>query len=118
MCTAWCLALDSDDWVACKKGFFLPVRVLSRLFRRLFLSALGDAYRAGQLAFHGHLAPLREPTAFQSWLQPCRDQDWVVYAKRPFAGPEAVLTYLARYTHRVAIANSRLLAYESRAIAL
>jgi hypothetical protein len=110
------LALDSDDWVPCKKGFFLPVRVLSRLFRRLFLSALDDAYRDGLLTFHGRLAPLCEPTAFQSWLCPCRSQDWVVYAKRPFAGPEAVLAYLARYTHRVAIANSRLLAYDGHTV--
>jgi hypothetical protein len=110
------LALGSDDWVPCKKGFFLPVRVLSRLFRRLFLRALDDAYRDGLLTFHGRLAPLREPTAFQSWLCPCRGQDWVVYAKRPFAGPEAVLTYLARYTHRVAIANSRLFAYDGRTV--
>ena len=110
------LALDSDDWVECKRGFFLPVRVLSRLFRRLFLSALEDAYRAGQLIFHGHLATLSEPVAFQQWLQPCRRQDWVVYAKRPFAGPEAVLAYLSRYTHRVAIANSRLLACDGKTV--
>jgi len=104
------LALDSDDWIACRPGFFLPVRVLSRLFRRLMLSALNDAYRAGQLTFHGQLAALDDPKAFEHRLKPCRHQDWVVYAKRPFAGPEAVLAYLSRYTHRIAIANSRLLA--------
>jgi hypothetical protein len=110
------LALDSDDWIPCKKGFFLPVRVLSRLFRRLFLSALEDAYRAGQLTFHGHLAALSDPKAFQQWLRPCRSQDWVVYAKPPFAGPEAVLAYLSRYTHRVAITNSRLLACDDHTV--
>ena len=112
------LALDSDEWVPCKAGFFLPVRVLSRLFRRLFLSALDDAYRAGRLTFHGHLATRVETMAFQEWLRPCRKQDWVVYAKRPFVGPEAVLAYLARYTHRVAIANSRLVAYDGHTVSV
>ena len=110
------LALDSDEWVDCKRGFFLPVRVLSRLFRRLFISALEAAYEAGQLCFHGHLASLSKPVAFQQWLQPCRHKDWFVYAKRPFAGPEAVLTYLSRYTHRVAIANSRLIACDGKTV--
>jgi hypothetical protein len=110
------LALDSEDWVACKKGFFLPVRVLSRLFRRLFLSALEDAYHAGRLIFYGHLATRVDAMAFQEWLRPCRKQDWVVYAKRPFAGPEAVLAYLSGYTHRVAIANSRLVAYDGHTV--
>ena len=96
-------------WVACRPGFFLPVRVLSRLFRRLFLKALGKAFKKGQLEFHGDLADLRCPKRFQQWLKPARDTEWVVYSKRPFGGPEKVLDYLGRYTHRVAISNHRLL---------
>ncbi|MBU3071385.1 IS91 family transposase [Aestuariicella sp. G3-2] len=106
------VAADGTQWVACKPGFFLPVRVLSRLFRRLYLEKLRAAHAAGTLAFFGELRPLAEPDAFAEWCQPLREQEWVVYAKRPFAGPEAVLAYLSRYTHRVAIANSRLLAYD------
>jgi len=104
------LAPDGDRWVACKPGFFLPVRVLSRRFRRLFLDQLAAAHQAGQLQFFGEHAPLSDTTAFAAWLAPLRQQEWVVYAKRPFAGPKAVLAYLARYTHRVAISNSRLIA--------
>src|SRR5512139_2441706 len=110
------LAPAGDHWVACKPGFFLPVRVLSRLFRRLFLDQLAAAHRTGQLQFFGEHAPLSDPTAFAAWLAPLRQQQWVVYAKRPFAGPKAVLAYLARYTHRVAISNSRLVAADDRGV--
>lgn len=110
------LSLDGQRWVACKPGFFLPVRVLSRLFRRLFLEALELAHRAGLLKFFGDNAALAEPKTFAKWLAPMRQSEWVVYAKRPFAGPEAVLAYLSRYTHRVAIANSRLVAMDERGV--
>jgi hypothetical protein len=110
------LSLDGQRWVACRAGFFLPVRVLSRLFRRLFLEKLGAAYQAGKLQFFAQHQALANPRAFASWLQPLRQCEWVVYAKRPFAGPEAVLTYLSRYTHRVAIANSRLIARDERGV--
>jgi hypothetical protein len=102
--------------VSCKPGFFLSVRVLSRLFRRRFLEALEEAHRAGKLQFFGDNAGLRDPKAFARWLAPLRKIEWVVYAKRPFAGPEAVLAYLSRYTHRVAIANSRLVAMDERGV--
>jgi len=94
----------------------LPVRVLSRLFRRLFLDGLTDAHAAGRLAFFGDLASLADRTAFAERLAPLRRAEWVVYAKRPFAGPEAVLAYLARYTHRVAISSSRLVAMDDRGV--
>jgi hypothetical protein len=110
------LAVDADRWVGCKPGFFLPVRVLSRLFRRLFLEALAQAHRDGQLQFFGEYADLADPAVFAQWLVPLRSTEWVVYAKRPFAGPEAVLAYLSRYTHRVAISNSRLLAFDERSV--
>lgn len=110
------LSLDGERWIACRPGFFLPVRVLSRLFRRLFLDRLADAHRAGKLAFHGDLAPLAHTGAFAACLAPLRRSEWVVYAKRPFAGPKAVLAYLSRYTHRVAIANSRLIALDERGV--
>jgi len=103
------LSPDGSRWIACKPGFFLPVRVLSRLFRRLFLEGLATLNEAGRLAFFGDLAPLADKAVFDAALAPLRNSEWVVYAKRPFAGPEAVLAYLARYTHRVAIANSRLI---------
>src|SRR5215217_2515265 len=106
------LSPDRSRWVACKPGFFLPVRVLSRLFRRLILDRLEAVHHASKLAFFADLAPLADPTAFAAMLAPLRRSEWVVYAKRPFAGPQAVLTYLSRYTHRVAIANSRLLALD------
>src|SRR5438552_1139015 len=106
------LSLDADRWVPCKPGFFLPVRVLSRLFRRRFLEELQNAHRTGQLRFFGEHAELSDAAAFARWLTPLRQCEWVVYAKRPFAGPAAVLAYLARYTHRVAISNSRLLALD------
>jgi hypothetical protein len=110
------LALDADRWVPCKPGFFLPVRVLSRLFRRRFLEELQNAHRAGQLRFFGEYAALSDAAAFADWLAPLRQVEWVVYSKRPFAGPEAVLAYLSRYTHRVAISNSRLVAFDQRGV--
>ena len=110
------LSADGERWVACKPGFFLSVRVLSRLFRRRFLEELTKAQGAGQLQFFGEFAGLAEATAFADWLAPLRKCEWVVYAKRPFAGPEAVLAYLSRYTHRVAISNQRLVAMDERGI--
>src|SRR5579872_7112092 len=104
------LSPDGGRWISCRPGFFLPVRVLSRLFRRLFLEQLTAAHEAGRLRFFGDHAPLAERRAFAAYLAPLRNTEWVVYAKRPFAGPQAVLAYLSRYTHRVAIANSRLIA--------
>lgn len=106
------LSADGEHWIACRPGFFLPVRVLSRLFRRLFLEQLSDAYHAGTLQFFGEHQALAEASTFTDWLKPLRKTEWVVYAKRPFAGPAAVLAYLSRYTHRVAIANSRLIALD------
>ena len=105
------LSADGERWVACRPGFFLPVRVLSRLFRRRFLEELDQAHRTGQLQFFGEHAALADAGTFARWLAPLRQCEWVVYAKRPFAGPAAVLAYLSRYTHRVAISNSRLLAH-------
>jgi hypothetical protein len=110
------MSLDGERWVACRPGFFLPVRVLSRLFRRLFLEKLGDAHRTGKLQFFGEHAWLTDPKAFTDWLQPLHQCEWIVYAKRPFAGPAAVLAYLSRYTHRVAIANSRLIALDEHGV--
>jgi hypothetical protein len=110
------LAPDSTRWVACRPGFFLPARVLSRLFRRRFLEELQRLHAAGKLKFFGELAHLAEARAFKAWLAPLRQVEWVVYAKRPFAGPQAVLAYLSRYTHRVAISNSRLLAMDERGV--
>jgi hypothetical protein len=110
------LAPDGSRWVACRPGFFLPVRVLSRLFRRRFLEELQRLHGSGQLRFFGEHAALAEPAAFKHWLAPLRKCEWVVYAKRPFAGPQAVLAYLSRYTHRVAISNSRLLAMDERGV--
>jgi hypothetical protein len=106
------ISLDGERWVACRPGFFLPVRVLSRLFRRLFLEKLIAAHKAGHLAFFGDHDPLADVQAFAAYLAPLRRTEWVVYAKRPFGGPQAVLAYLSRYTHRVAIANSRLIAWD------
>jgi predicted Zn-ribbon and HTH transcriptional regulator len=110
------LSPDGPRWIACKPGFFLPVRVLSRLFRRLFLDGLAALHKAGRLALLGGLAPLAENRAFNAALAPLRRSDWFVYAKRPFAGPQAVLAYLARYTHRVAISNSRLIALDDAGV--
>jgi hypothetical protein len=102
------LAPGAGRWVPCKPGFFLSVRVLSRLFRRRFLEELENAHRHGQLKFFGEHVDLADADAFTDWLMPLRQCEWVVYAKRPFSGSEAVLAYLSRYTHRVAISNSRL----------
>jgi hypothetical protein len=110
------LSLDGQRWIACKPGFFLSVRVLSRLFRRRFLEELDRVHRDGQLRFFAEYAALAERQAFVEWLAPLRDSEWVVYAKRPFAGPEAVLAYLSRYTHRVAISNSRLVAMDEHGV--
>jgi predicted RNA-binding Zn-ribbon protein involved in translation (DUF1610 family) len=107
---------DGQRWVACRPGFFLPVRVLSRLFRRRFLEELQNAHRTGRLQFFGEHAALADAQAFTEWLAPLRKCEWVVYAKRPFAGPEAVLAYLSRYTHRVAISNSRLISLDDRGV--
>jgi hypothetical protein len=100
------------SWVGCRPGFFLSVRVLSRLYRRLSLERLQSAFATGALRFFGDLAPLTAPETFAEHLRPLRQAEWVVYAKRPFGGPEQVLGYLGRYTHRVAIANSRLVGLE------
>jgi rubrerythrin len=110
------LSLDGERWVACRPGFFLPVRVLSRLFRRLFLDKLCDAHRAGTLQFFGEHRELAETKSFSDWLKPLHQIEWFLYAKRPFAGPDAVLAYLSRYTHRVAIANSRLIAMDEQGV--
>ena len=108
------LSPGGDRWIPCKRGFFLPVRVLSRLFRRLFLEHLIAAYE--RLEFYDKLKPLTENDIFTQYLAPLRQTEWVVYAKRPFSGPEAVLSYLSRYTHRIAIANSRLITCDDRGV--
>ena len=102
------LSPDGSSWVSTRKGFFLPVRVLSRLFRGKFLNSLQEAFAAGDLEFWGEQSHLADPEVFSSWINGHRKTDWVVYSKRPFAGPEQVLEYLGRYTHRVAISNQRL----------
>jgi hypothetical protein len=107
---------DGHRWVSCRPGFFLPVRVLSRLFRRLFVEKLIAAHQAGRLSFFGDHVHLADAQSFAAFLAPLRKAEWVVYAKRPFGGPEAVLAYLSRYTHRVAIANSRLIAFNEQAV--
>jgi hypothetical protein len=106
------LSPNGASWVSCRPGFFLPVRVLSRLFRRLMLERLTAAHAAGALRFFGAHVSLEDGDAFRAFLRPLCRAEWVVYAKRPFAGPEQVLSYLARYTHRVAIANSRLIVFD------
>ena len=111
------LSPDGQRWIACRPGFFLPVRVLSRLFRRLFLAMLQQAFAAGALKFHNALAELQDPAAFARYVAPTVRADWVVYAKPPFGGPQRVLDYLGRYTHRVAIANSRLVAFADGQVA-
>ena len=103
---------ESPKWVSCRPGFFLPVRVLSRLFRGKFLAGLRNCFDQGKLKFPAQLAGLADPTSFTRWLSPLCQKEWVVYSKPPFGGPEQVLKYLARYTHRVAISNSRLLSLE------
>jgi hypothetical protein len=111
------ISLDGERWVACRPGFFLPVRVLSRLFRRLFLERLLAAHQANRLKFFDHAA-LADTQAFAAYLAPLRRTEWVVYAKRPFGGPQAVLAYLSRYTHRVATANNRLIACDRTGVTL
>jgi hypothetical protein len=111
------LAPDGQHWIACKPRFFLPVRVLSRFFRRRFLEGLRALHEASRLAFFGELAELADPDAFKARLAPLRRAEWVVYAKRPFGGPQAVLAYLSRYTHRVAISDSRLVAFDGHRVA-
>ena len=111
------LSPDGTRWLPCRPGFFLHVRVLSRLFRRLFLEGLLALHRAGELAFFGDLVNLADPASFTTWLAPFRKSEWVVYAKPPFGGPEAVLAYLSRYTHRVAISNNRLVSAEAGTVA-
>ena len=103
------LSADGERWISCRPGFFLPVRVLSRLFRRLFLAQLQATFDAGHLHFYHALEGLQAPTAFARYLAPMRQAEWVVYAKPPFGGPRQVLEYLGRYTHRVAISNNRLI---------
>jgi hypothetical protein len=110
------ISLDGERWIACRPGFFLPVRVLSRLFRRLVLEKLAAAHKAGALQFFGTHAALSNAPTFAAYLAPLRNSEWVVYSKRPFGGPAEVLRYLARYTHRVAISNSRLVAINNKGV--
>jgi hypothetical protein len=110
------LSPDGQHWIACRSRFFLSVQVLSRLFRRLFLERLAAAYQAGRLEFYAGQAALAAPAAFKAHLAALRKREWVVYAKRPFGGPDAVLAYLSRYTHRIAIANSRLVAFDGERV--
>jgi hypothetical protein len=110
------LSAHGERWIGCRPGFFLPVRVLSRLFRRRFVEELTHAHRTGRLQFFGEHTALADARTFARWLAPLRQCEWVVYAKRPFAGPEAVLAYLSRYTHRVAFSNSRLVGMDERGI--
>jgi hypothetical protein len=107
---------DGKQWISCKPGFFLPVRVLSRLFRRLMIEKLQASHEAGELQFFAQHQALKDIHNFKNWCKTLQAQDWVVYSKRPFAGPEAVLAYLSRYTHRVAIANSRLVSHDERGV--
>jgi len=111
------IAPDHARWIACRPDFFLPVRVLSRLFRRLFLTQLRQAFAKGELRFFGALERLRDTHAFSEYIGPAAAAEWVVYAKRPFGGPAHVLHYLARYTHRVAISNNRLLGMKDNRVA-
>jgi hypothetical protein len=110
------IASDGTRWVSSRPAFLLPVRVLGKLFRRLFLTRLLQLHDAGRLVFFGNLAQLAERRAFLRYLSPVRKKRWVVYAKPPFAGPEAVLAYLSRYTHRVAISNSRLIRFDEAGV--
>ncbi len=110
------LSPDGKRWKSCRPGFFLPVKVLSRLFRRLFLEGLAKLHQAGKLRFFGDLAKLANPEAFAAYLAPLCKTNWIVYAKPPFGGPEAVLAYLSRYTHRVAISNHRLVSADAETV--
>jgi Putative transposase len=109
-------SLDGERWVSCRPRFLLHVRVLSRLFRRLLLEKLVAAHRAGELQFFDNHTPLTDAKAFAAYLAPLRNSEWVVYSKRPFGGPKEVLRYLARYTHRVAISNRRLIACDDKGV--
>jgi hypothetical protein len=111
------LSKDGNRWVACKPGFFVHVRVLSRLFRRLFIEGLMALHRADKLAFFNDLVELSDTDAFAAYLALLRKTEWLVYAKPPFGGPKAVLAYLSRYTHRVAISNSRLISADANTVA-
>jgi hypothetical protein len=111
------LSKGGDRWISCKPGFFLHVRALSRLFRRLFIEGLLALHRAGDLNFFGDLVGLADADPFATYLAPLRKTEWVVYAKPPFGGPEAVLAYLSRYTHRVAISNSRVISADANTVA-
>jgi hypothetical protein len=111
------VAPDGQRWIACRPGFFLPVRVLSRLFRRLFLTQLRQAFDEGELRFFNNLVALQDPDAFARYLAPVAHAEWIVYAKRPFGGPQQVLDYLGRYTHRVAISNNRLIDFTDGQVA-
>lgn len=110
------LSPDGQSWISCRPGFFLPVRVLSRLFRRLFLEALRNAFATGKLHLCGELESFQDPARFAAYLAPLGQAEWVVYAKPPFGGPQQVLAYLGRYTHRVAISNQRLLAHQQNTV--
>jgi Zn finger protein HypA/HybF involved in hydrogenase expression len=110
------IALDGTRWVSCKPGFFLPVRVLSRLYRRLFLEMLIAAHKADRLQFFNAHAALADFKTFAAWVSALRQVEWVTYAKRPFGGPEPVLAYLSRYTHRIAISNRRLVAWDDTGV--
>ena len=110
------ISLDGTHWVTCRPNFFLSVRVLSRLFRRLVLEKLDAAHRTGELQFFGKHTSLANAQAFAAYLAPLRNSEWVVYSKRPFGGPEEVLRYLARYTHRVAISNRRLVSLDDKGV--
>jgi len=112
-----CCLAGQLRWIACRPGFFLPVRVLSRLFRRLFLELLRAAFERKEFQFFNAMAPLQDAQAFECFLAPAASAEWVVYAKAPFGGPEQVLEYLGRYTHRVAIANSRLVDFSDGSVA-
>ena len=112
------VALDGKRWLSSRPRFLLPVQVLSHLFRRLLLQKLRAAHKANQLQFFGQHAHLAEPKAFAAYLAPLRKIEWYLYLKSPFGGPEAVLAYLSRYTHRVAIANSRLIAFNENGVTL
>jgi hypothetical protein len=107
---------DGKRWVSCRDGFFLPVRVMSRMFRGKFLAMLVRAFEQNELEFHGQLAQLNHPKAWEGWLEPLRNKQWLVYAKPPFGGPRQVLKYLARYTHRVAISNRRILSTDNATV--
>jgi Putative transposase/Transposase zinc-binding domain len=110
------LAPDHSSWISSRRSFFLPVKVLGRVFRGKFVAGLKAAFRDGLLEFHGHLAPLAEPRSFAAWLRLLFRHDWVVYSKRPFGGPEHALRYLGAYTHRVGISNRRLVAFSEGSV--